>query len=81
MVQLVLAIVDARARSLQLLLQRTQLLLLLRQRLRVAARGALGLQALLLQLLDVALLLLQLRRTPARNTPPNSAFWSKKNPP
>lgn len=68
-VQLSLAVVDARARGLQLLLQRAQLLLLLHQRLRVTARVALGLQALLLQLLQVALLLLQLTRAPAGATP------------
>ena len=75
MVQLRLAVVDALPCGLQLLLQRAQLLLLLRQRLRVAARVALGLQALLLQLLQGVLLLLQLARAPA-GMPPCSATLS-----
>ena len=74
-VQLRLAVVNALPRGLQLLLQCSQLLLLLHQRLRVAARIALGLQALLLQLLQGVLLLLQLTRAPA-GMPPCSATSS-----
>ena len=65
-VQLGLAIVDALARGLQLLFHGRQVLLLLCKRLRMAARVALGRQALLLQLLQLRLVLLQLRSAPAK---------------
>jgi len=71
-VQALLAVVHALAGGRDLRLKRLQVLLLLRERLRVAAGVALGRQALLLQLLQLLLLALQLARAAAQQARPMS---------